>query len=68
MALIKDQVSIKEKFYGYALHKQVAIYAEAVQEEKYELLHVLKNLIRPTDKPVFLKMVDDYTIGKYGKS
>lgn len=59
--------SIKDRFYAMDLPSQVIIYAEAFHSEKYELLHVLKNLIRPKHKAVFKRMVDDYLVGKYGK-
>ena len=58
---------IKEKFYASDLDKQVAIYAEALKSEKYELLARLKNLIRPIHKKVFQKMVGDYLVAKYGR-
>ena len=58
---------IKEKFYESDLNRQVAIYAEALKSEKYELLARLKNLIRPIHKKVFQKMVSDYLVAKYGK-
>jgi len=59
--------SIKDHFYNMSLPNQVAAYAEAFIAEKYELLAVLKFLIRPRHKKVFQKMVDDYIVGKYGK-
>lgn len=62
-----EKISIKDRFYDMPLHNQVAVYAEALHTEKYELLHVLKHLIRTKDKLVFNKMVQDYLIGKYGK-
>lgn len=66
--VVKENVEyIKQKFYASELERQVAIYAEALYSEKYELLSVLKNLIRPSHKKVFQKMVSDYIIGKYGK-
>lgn len=58
---------IKEKFYESDLNRQVAIYAEALKSEKYELLARLKNLIRPAHKKVFQKMVSDYLVAKYGR-
>lgn len=66
MIKINDK-SIKEKFFDMKLENQVAVYAEALIQEKYELLHVLKNLIHTSDKKVFFKMVEDYRVGKYGK-
>lgn len=66
MTKITD-AQIKDSFYNMKLPNQVAVYAEALVHERYELLHVLKNLIHTTDKPVFFKMVQDYRIGKYGR-
>ncbi len=68
--MVKTQpttATIKERFFDMQLHNQVAVYGEALVNEKYELLSVLKNLIRTKDKPVFKKMVEDYVVANYGK-
>ena len=65
--ITEKETSIRDRFFNMPLPHQVSIYAEALIQEKYELLHVLKNLIATKDKPVFFKMVTDYRIGKYGK-
>lgn len=68
MAETAAQQSIRERFYEMELPNQVVVYAEALIQEKFELLHVLKHLIRPKHKTVFHRMVKDYIVGKYGKN
>lgn len=61
-------MSIIETFGNLPQTQQVIIYAEARVEQKYELLSVLKHLIPFKGKHLFLKLVDDYIIGKYGRN
>lgn len=61
-------MSIIDTFGNLPQTKQVVIYAEARVEQKYELLAVLKNLLPFKGKQLFLKLVDDYIIGKYGRN
>jgi hypothetical protein len=61
-------MTITESFGSLPQVKQVMVYAEARVEQKYELLAVLKHLIPFKGKQLFLKLVDDYIVGKYGRN
>jgi hypothetical protein len=49
------------EFNSYNKITQIAIYAEALLIENYELLNIISNCILPENKELFLKSVKEYT-------